>query len=288
MERISRGSVTSRPKLPLLEEIIKRKILVIFAAAIGAIGGGLASYLMTPIYRSEILLAPRTNTTSLKTTSALLNLSGLPELAGFPVGAGSKSEEYFAYLSGSSFKLRFIEKHNLIDVLYPKELIKTPSELKTEQDALRILNSDILTISKDKLTGLIKVSFDWKDPKIAAGWASTYVLQANQELATRDASEMDRQIAFAEMRLGKTKQVEIRQTLLQLLAAQLRARTMIEIHDEYAFVTVDQPVIADIDKPIRPRPVGMILAGAALFSGLTVAFLLLLTINHFRPPNQTA
>lgn len=76
---------------------------------------------------------------------------------------------------------------------------------KYPEDARKYLE-DVTEIKEDTKTGIITVSFEDKDPKLAAAVAQAYVENLNQVLASVNASSAHRERVFIDQRLAEVKQ----------------------------------------------------------------------------------
>lgn len=261
----------------LIGQLWARRWTIVLLALSGAMVAAIAAVMMTKTYRASIVLAPRDHGEAVAGFRSDSAVAGLAALAGVSVPGGSRRDEDFAFLVSRGLKLRFIEAQGLTSIFFPED---AGIEQKSAQDALRKLNSAVLAVSRDKSTGLVTVTFDWEAPELAALWAEAFVSQANAELAARALNETDNQIAYLEEKASTAAQIEVQQVVYRLLESQLKSRMLAAIGGEFAFKTIDPAIVPDLNKPIRPRRVPMVVGGALLGSILAACWVAL-TVGLF-------
>ncbi|MGH8178070.1 MAG: hypothetical protein ACREV5_17585 [Steroidobacter sp.] len=215
----------------------------------------------------------------------LQSLGGLGALAGLPVGAANdRRARYIAYLKSREFTSRFIEANQMGQFLYPKlwdpaskawrsDLEHTP----TAQELFERFDRNIRELREDKLTGLVSLTVDWTDRALAADWANALINQANSELREKALMEARQSIEFLQGELSQTPILETRQSIYQLLEAQINAVMLANVRRDYAFQVLDAAVPTDSDKYIRPRPALVVALGS--LGGVSIAALLLICIE---------
>jgi uncharacterized protein involved in exopolysaccharide biosynthesis len=131
----------------------------------------------------------------------------------------------------------------------------------------------VLDIKEEELDGLITVTVDWTDPKVAAQWANEMVALANELLRTRAMDESTRNIDYLNQQLSKTDVVEIRLALYRLIENETKQLMLANGKIEYAFTVIDPAVAPEIR--VSPKRTLMTLIGFAIgcVLGSIIAFI---------------
>ena len=88
-----------------------------------------------------------------------------------------------AILESRTFSESFIQEKNLMPILFSDDWDEENNSWKDDDspsmwDAHNEMK-DILSISKDRRTGLMELAVEWKDPILAAEWANDAVTKLN-------------------------------------------------------------------------------------------------------------
>jgi uncharacterized protein involved in exopolysaccharide biosynthesis len=204
--------------------------------------------------------------------SALGGLGGLASMAGIGVNIDSgNTEEALAVLVSRPFLESFLDErpefaaganeHSLWSL---SGLSIGRSDPDTPATLVRKFRSDVLKISRDRKTGLITISVDWRDGKEAAAWANDLVLRLNTEMRLRTRKSADESLRFLRQELARETLLETREALSRLIEAQLNRRMMAAVSADYAFRVVEQATEPDSSDRLRPRPIRYLAAGLAL------------------------
>lgn len=261
-----------------------RKLIGIITVASGLVAL-LTAFLITPVYRAEVLLAP----VAQEKTSGLSALAGqfgdLAALAGLnPGDKKDRTAENIAALKSRTLSTTFINQEGLKPVLFPrkwdadKKKWKDPDDVPTDWEAFTIFDKEIRLVSVDRKTGLVTLTVDWKDPTAAAAWANSLVKYVNYRLRTEAIEETDKSIGYLEKQLAQTSTVEVQQAIYRLIEAETKNKMIASTRDEYAFKVVDPAVPPE--KKYRPRRALMVFVGLIL--GLVVAVGAAFTIDRMR------
>jgi uncharacterized protein involved in exopolysaccharide biosynthesis len=226
-----------------------RKGLIVLAAVVaGAVAGG-ASYLVRPVFRAEVLVAPAGEERG--SLGAFAQLAGLAELAGVNLApqAGSKAAA-LATLKSRSLTTAFIDDHKLLPALFERQWdvearrwkADDPEKVPTLWDAYRVFDRDVRRVQEDRKSGLVTLSIDWHDPVAAADWANELVRRANAKLQQETIAEGQKTIAFLEQQLGKAGAVEVRQALYTLVEAETKKVAVAHAREQFGFKIIDPAV----------------------------------------------
>ena len=255
--------------------LVEQKKLIGIITAASTFIALLIAFLLPPIYRAEALLAPVSQDKS-EGLSAMANQFGdLATLAGINLGTNKdKTAESIAALKSRSLSVAFIEKENLKPILFPRKWNaenkkwKDPDEIPSDWEAFEIFDKDIRSVSVDRKSGLVTLVIEWKDPALAAKWATSLVKQVNNRLRTEAIEEAERSIAYLEKQLGSTSSVEIQQAIYRIIETQTKKKMIASTREEYAFTVID-PAVSPEERA-RPKRLLIILAG--LIIGVAAGF----------------
>jgi len=250
--------------------------------AAGVLSGLALAFLLTPSYRAESVLAPVPDPDRMPGIEALGGqLGGVAGLLGINGLGESRTQEYLAVLRSRALTNKFIEQNDLIPLLFEKRYeragagwaLRDGEEEPSLEDAYRRVNEDVRHVSESSQTGLITVAVDWRDPEIASRWANDLVGLANSEIRRQAIDLAQKSISFLNEELERANVVELRQSIYQLIEAQIQNIMIANVREEYAFRVIDPAVAPDLDDPQSPnRPLLVVLfSGIGLMAGLLVA-----------------
>jgi uncharacterized protein involved in exopolysaccharide biosynthesis len=259
--------------------LVEHKKLIGIITAASTILALLTAFLLPSIYRAEALLAPVSHDKS-EGLSAMANQFGdLAALAGVNLGTNKdKTAESIAALKSRSLSVAFMEKENLKPILFPRrwnaesKKWKDQDEIPSDWEAFEIFDREIRSVNVDRKSGLVTLVVEWKDPALAAKWATSLVKHVNNRLRTEAIEDAERSIAYLEKQLGSTSSVEIQQAIYRLIETQTKKKMIASTREEYAFTVID-PAVSPEERA-KPKRLLIILAGLILgiAAGFTVAW----------------
>jgi len=262
-----------------------RKWLIMGAVALCSAAFWAAALLMTPVYQVTTVLSPARAEGGLGGLlgGAMGQLGGLAEMAGVSIGSGdSATEEALAVLGSQEFTQRFIVQENLLPKLYASRWDAVaskwtvgPGKEPTLAKAAKRFSTSVRNISRDRKTGLVTLSIDWRDRQEALEWNHKLVAMLNEDMRRRAMTDADKYITYLESELATTTLVDTRLAVSRLLEAQVKQRMMAKVTREYAFRIVDSGMVPDADDPVRPKKLKMFLMGPAVGLVLGVGYVLL-------------
>jgi uncharacterized protein involved in exopolysaccharide biosynthesis len=231
---------------------------LIGASALGAaVLFVLVSFLITPDFRSSVLAAP---TAQSMPTSGLASLAsqfaGVAALTGFNMESGTPTAEAIATLKSRAFTERFMREHNLLPILYADDwdaeaqAWREPDEAPTYWKAFTRFER-MRGIEQELETGMVRVTVDWSDPKLAAEWANRMVADVNRDLRARAIDESQKNLQFLQAEIGKSSAVPLQATLYGLVEAEMKNAMLASVRQEYAFRVVDPALVSE--KPYWPN-----------------------------------
>lgn len=244
-----------------------------------------AAFLMTPIYRAEVVLAPQTRSSAQDVLGALgRSFGGLAPFAGIGSAATAETQYAIAVLRSNGFARSFIQENHLLEVLFERDWDSTQrlwiGRKRTLNDGVKLFDRSVRTVSIDPQTGIVTLRIEWKDPRLAADWANDLARRLNQTVRTRTIDDATRSIDYLNAELVNTPTLELREVLFRVLEAEASRRMLANVNEQYAFRVVDPAIAPNSDAPVRPRLAVMISVGALL--GLILGLLAAL-VADYRP-----
>jgi uncharacterized protein involved in exopolysaccharide biosynthesis len=243
------------------------------------------------IYRAEVVLAPAEFRQSASPLAS--QLGGAAALVGINVGVpeDGRISSAIAIIQSREFIRNFIANHNLLvpifagywdaktsaskidSSVYDEANVSwtNANEKPTDPEAFRKFRSQ-LRINQDPITGLVRITFDWHDPILAASWVNQIVRDLNRELKLEDVYEANNAIEYLEKQLESTQLVEMQRVFYQLIETQTRVAMLADVREEYVFKVIDPAVVPD--QPISPRRLLILMVGIVF--GVFISTLLLL------------
>jgi uncharacterized protein involved in exopolysaccharide biosynthesis len=212
---------------------------------------------------------------------ALGELGGLAAIAGLDVTGGAAGwAEPMAVIQSREFTERFMRDLNLMPKLFPKQWDAQAQRWKGPPETwpnlargFKVFDKRIRTVTRDKISGMIKVEIEWTDPDEAATWANTLVSRLNAEMRSRAIATATASIGYLEHELATTSEVEARQAISRVMEAQINQRMLANVTDEYSVRVVDRALPPDRRDVVWPNKVMLLLMGPAfgLLLGIFVA-----------------
>jgi uncharacterized protein involved in exopolysaccharide biosynthesis len=239
---------------------------------------GIAYALMaTEWWRADTVLV---RVESKELPSGLAQLGSLASLAGVTLNGGGNDQAPVAVLKSREFAAEFIERNNLLPVLFAEKWDAgaerwkgtDPEEQPDIRDGVEYFDRSVRSISEDKKTGLLTLSIMWKDPAAAADWANALVRQVNEKLRQQALDESERNVAYLRKEMAVTDVAPLQQTIGKVLESELQKMLMARGREQFAFRVVDHAT----QPKKREKPRRTILAAFSLMSGLGVSVFLVL------------
>jgi uncharacterized protein involved in exopolysaccharide biosynthesis len=127
----------------------------------------------------------------------------------------------------------------------------------------KYFDKKVRTVTRDKITSLIKVEIEWKDPAEAALWANTLVGRLNAEMRSRAIASTTASLGYLEKEVATTSTVETRMAISHLMEAQINQRMLANVTEEYAVRVVDRALPPDPRDMVWPQKVLLLAMGPA-------------------------
>ena len=244
--------------------------IVSFTVAFGA-----AAFFMTPIYRATTVLVPAQTDTGGplgSSGSGLQQLGGLASLAGMNLSSDDlQTEESLAVMQSREFTEALIRDMHLMPELFRDRWNANANQWKGRQKdwptparGFKYFDEHVRTVSRDKVTGLIRVDIEWRDPVEAAVWANTLVARLNAEMGSRAIASTNASLDYLQRELAATSVVETKQAIGRLMEAQINRRMVANVTREYAFRVVDRALPPDPRDMVKPQKLLLLVLGPVL------------------------
>ncbi len=190
--------------------IWKRRKVILYLLLISVISTAVVSLLMTPIYQAKATLMPVESAQG-RFSAALGALQNIPFFGGAVGGALGKTatDKLVSILNSRTVTEEVIKKLDLVPIIFADKWDSQKGQWETKkpptlQDATRALQNEIVKIADDR-KGLISITAEYKNPKVAADIANEYTLALHHFLNVNAISLAKRNRIFLEKQLEITK-----------------------------------------------------------------------------------
>ena len=245
--------------------LAKGKRIVLLVGAFVSIIGIIYSFSLPNIYKSEALLAPFDESSSL-INGALSQYSGLAGLAGINLPSGesdSNSKKAIEVMSSLSFFENYImpeiflpnifavkrwdEKKNTI--LYDNSIFDKKSNIwkksiPSAQETFKEFE-DHFSLIEDKKTGYVVLSIKHQSPSLAKKWVEVFVDEINNFYRQKDKAHSEKAVEFLNKQISATSLSEIKQATALLLQKEIQKLTLIEANSDYVFEYINPPSVME-------------------------------------------
>lgn len=279
----------------LFDVVWKRKWVIIITTFLFAVASVIYALSLPDVYKSETLLAPISEENSMRIPG---QLGGLAALAGVNLGnSGKNTGLALEVIKSRDFIGRFITKYDLlIPIMAAKGWSRADDSLLIDPDIydvtsrqwVRIVKPpfqpqpslleayevflELLSVSQDKESGMIKLSLLHYSPYLAQHWVYLLVNEINEEMRKRELIEAQDSITYLTGQLDATNIADIRTMLFSLIEEQTKTVMLANVREEYVFRIVDPAVVEEKkSKPSRAlicisiSLVGLILSSIFVF-----------------------
>jgi len=275
-------------------QLAAHKWWLVACAVASTLTFGVVAFTMTPVYQATtVLVSAQHDQSALGSLgSSLGQLGGLASLAGINVGSGdSQAQESLAVLQSREFTEAFIRDNGLMQELFRSRWDTSAQQWRGAKDswpslaqASKLFSSKVRDVSRDRLTGLVTMHIEWRDPRTAALWANRLVERVNSEMRVRAISSTSASLGFLENELQRSSAVETRQAINRLIEGQINQRMLANVTQEYAFRVVDRALPPDPRDKVRPNKPLLLVFG--FFIGIFLGVFLVLVKSMFGPRRE--
>lgn len=273
--------------LELLRQLLRFKFSILILTLLCGIGA-LAVALTTPnTYQADVLISSSQKASGGGLSALASQYGGVAALAGINLGSGNNEmDSAISLLQSRKFIISMIEEENLKPVLFPKSwnseenawLIHTPSTFSriknsfaTEVKPIDPIPSDLaafkvfdslLSVSTDKLSGLVTVRMESEDPQWAAETANKIIIRLNEYLRNQAILQSNKNIRYLEQEIANTPLVEFKSALYELVESESRNKMFSNVNQEYAFKVIDPALIPEA--AVKPKRALILIMGVML------------------------
>ncbi|MGL6072222.1 GNVR domain-containing protein, partial [Craterilacuibacter sp.] len=138
--------------------------------------------------------------------------------------------------------------------------------------------SEILSLDKDKKSGLVTLTLDFYSPELAKQWADWFVHDLNQAVRERDQIDARKNIDYLHKQQSQTALANMHMVFSQLIEQQTKTLMLAEVQQEYAFKTIDPAVVPE--EKLKPKRA--LIAALGTIGGLFIGILLVLIRGQMR------
>jgi len=258
-------------------------------------------------YKSTVLLAPASSSSSSSLSKLAGQFGGLASLAGINLGSGGAEDKTVVameIMKTWGFLEQFIKDNNIqVEVFAAESWSRGSNELiinpalynietkkwvrefdaskgqKAEPSSWELFEKvkGRVSISQDKTSGLISLSVEYYSPEIAKQWADKLVKAINAHIQKQDRKEATKSIAYLNDKIQETNVADMQSVFYQLIEEQTKTLMLAEVSDEYVFKTLSPAKVAE--EKAKPKRALIVILGLMLGGMLAVIIVL---IRHFR------
>lgn len=253
----------------LFKVLFDGKILIALVASIITFSSVIYALMMTDYYKSEAVMSVRDNS---ENKNLLSQFGGAASLMGLNVSStDDKASQTIQLIQSRKFIKHLLTFENILpsimaaksyDIsskkllfdgdLYDsksKNWIGEPDENGSAKpsylDAHGVYLNDLLSISQDKNTGFILIDIKHISPVFAKEFLELIIRETNTILRKKDLEESNEALMYLTNELRKTSLVELKESIKNLIEAQLEVQMMSKINEDYVLVEIDPPFIPE-------------------------------------------
>ena len=258
-------------------------------------------------YKALTLLAPAQSSQG-GLSGGLGQLGGLASLAGVSIGSSVTNEAQIALeiMQSWSFIEGFIKDNDLeVEIFAAEDWDQTSNDLKINNEIFNTENEQWLikdqngiagppsswdlykkfkgklSVSQDKLSGLVLVSIEYYSPQLAKQWLDMYVKAINEYMQQRQIFKVTNNINYLNTQIEKTPISEMQEVFYSIIEEQIKSQMLAEASPDYAFVAVSPSMVPE--EKSQPKRALICILGTLLGGMLSV--LLVLVMHYARKPD---
>jgi uncharacterized protein involved in exopolysaccharide biosynthesis len=281
----------------------KEKILVTIMTSIIIILTLLYALSLPNLYSSSALLKLSDSEGANGFSSLASQYGGMASLAGIslPSGSSDKSDYVIEIIESREFSSHLLQFENLKLMLMAIESYDMTSKtiqydpkiynIKSKKWVREPINGNLapsdlelhssikekLSISKNKQSGFITISFEHKSPLFSKKMIDLIIRELNIKVKEKDQEESTLALSYLQKQIKNTEQSEIRKAVFNLIESQLQIQMLSNIKKDYIVTTIDKPFIPE--NKSSPARAFIMIMGA--FFGLIFSCMLAI-FKHYR------
>ena len=270
------------------------KLIISAITTLFAVTSIIVSLSLTNYYTSESLLISRD-----KQESGMSSLSGLASIAGVDLSSqGASLNKVIDIIQSREFVKRLITYDDVLPSIMAAKSYDTSTkklsfdpELYNESSKTWVRDapvnrdvvpsyiethkeySELLSITKDRLTGHVTIKIEHISPVFAYDFLSLVIQEANDVYREIDIDGANKALTYLNQELSGSPQVELKKSITNLMENQLETKMMASIHDDYVLMTLEPPFIPERKSgPVRSLIVILSTISGGLLSFMVVLF----------------
>jgi uncharacterized protein involved in exopolysaccharide biosynthesis len=193
----------------------------------------------------------------------------------------NERDRLMARMRSLKFSQAFIEENDLLPYIFEKQWDKKNKKwLEGFQpdirEANKIFNESMRGLEPDDETGLLRVRFKTRDPKLSSELANKFVVRFNRFIRENEAAELKARRDYLDARLQEVENIELHRSIYRLMETQLAAESLIYARTEYPLEVI-QPAFPPLFKTYPQRKkwaaltfVGLLLLGVMVSIGMVL------------------
>ncbi len=263
--------------LDLFIVLLKHKVMIFSIVLLTGILAVVYSLQMKNIYRSECTLSPTAQQRSGGgALAALGDLGGMISADAFQT-AGSL-EQFDLVLKSRELTNIIVTSYNLLPILYEdswdaahnrwKATVKKPPSW---QDTYKLMQGKLKSVP-DKKQNVVRLSFDFKDPRMAQTVLNYYVKGLSEYLRQTVLTDSAAQLKSLYEQLGKTSDPLLKNRIYAMIAGQIEKETVAMVQRYYSFNVIDPAFIPDKKFAPKRSQICLIAVVVAFFFAVFLAF----------------
>ena len=134
----------------------------------------------------------------------------------------------------------------------------------------------MLTVSSDKKSGFVSVSFEYYSPQVVKEWVDLFVAAINSHMQSRQVAKVSSNIEYLKAQVDKTSIAEMREVFYTIIEEQTKNKMVAEASPDYAFVAVSPSMVPE--EKSQPKRALICVLGTLLGVMLSV---LLVLVSHY-------
>lgn len=217
-------------------------ILIVTVA--GTVAGFAVARQLPPVFKAETLIQVRQDQNGFISSGSTNPLDDLVALAGLGQ-TNSDRALVIATLKSRALIQGFIEKNGLLPSLFSDQWDSaTGSWLEnpgpTSWHGYNYFIGNVMTVTEDRKTGLIKVAIEWHTPEQAAALANDLVATANSQLKERAIAEGEARLEYLKTQAATLGYLELKGAAYNLIETELKRLMLARAGEEYVLRTIDK------------------------------------------------
>ncbi len=188
----------------------------------------------------------------------------------------NERDRLMARMRSMKFSQLFIEENGLLPYIFHKNYDSESGKWLDGfnpdlREAGAIFSAQMRGLQTDEESGLLRIIFKTRQPKLSAELANKFVERFNRYIRNNEASELKARRDYLEGRLKEVDNIELHRSIYRLLETQLAAESLLYARRHYPLEVI-QPAFPPLNKatPQRKKWAALTFAGLVLL-GVMIA-----------------